>query len=97
MALPPPAQHAAIELLRGTMDRHSLVAYRDDRERDPQPIAFPTHCPRCHTELVREEVADLGRAGKPLPPPARCVRRFLPEIKPRIFPDEPLMGIGGAN
>ncbi len=39
-ALPPPAQHAAIELLRGTMDRHSFVAYRDDREREPQPIIF---------------------------------------------------------
>ena len=39
-ALPPPAQHAAIELLRGTMDRHSFVAYRDDREREAQPISF---------------------------------------------------------
>ncbi len=39
-ALPPPAQHAAIELLRGTMDRHSFVAYRDDREREAQPITF---------------------------------------------------------
>jgi SAM-dependent methyltransferase len=39
-ALPARSQHAALELLRGTMDRHSFVAYRDDRERDPQPIAF---------------------------------------------------------
>ena len=41
-ALPLPAQHAAIELLRGTMDRHSFVAYRDDRDRDrdAQPISF---------------------------------------------------------
>jgi SAM-dependent methyltransferase len=39
-ALPSPAQHAAIELLRGTMDRHSFIAYRDDRERDAQPITF---------------------------------------------------------
>ena len=39
-ALPSRAQHAALELLRGTMDRHSFVAYRDDRERDSQPIAF---------------------------------------------------------
>jgi SAM-dependent methyltransferase len=38
--LPSPAQHAAIELLRGTMDRHSFVAYRDDREREAQPITF---------------------------------------------------------
>jgi SAM-dependent methyltransferase len=39
-ALPPPAQYAAIELLRGTMDRHSFVAYRDDCEREAQPITF---------------------------------------------------------
>ena len=39
-ALLPRAQHAAMELLRGTMDRHSFVAYRDDREADAQPIAF---------------------------------------------------------
>ena len=39
-ALPPRAQHAAMELLRGTMDRHSFVAYRDDRERKAQPIVF---------------------------------------------------------
>lgn len=30
-ALPPPEQHAAVELFRGTMLRHSVVAYRDDR------------------------------------------------------------------
>jgi SAM-dependent methyltransferase len=40
VALPCPAQHAAIELLRGTIDRHSFVAYRDDREREAQPITF---------------------------------------------------------
>jgi SAM-dependent methyltransferase len=39
-ALPEHAQHAAMELLRGTMDRHSFVAYRDDRAQEPQPIAF---------------------------------------------------------
>jgi SAM-dependent methyltransferase len=39
-ALPPRTQHAALELLRGTMDRHSFIAYRDDRAEEPQPIAF---------------------------------------------------------
>jgi SAM-dependent methyltransferase len=39
-ALLAPAQHAAIELLRGTMDRHSFVAYRDDSAREAQPIRF---------------------------------------------------------
>jgi SAM-dependent methyltransferase len=38
--LPLAAQYGAIELLRGTMDRHSFVAYRDDREREAQPISF---------------------------------------------------------
>ena len=39
-ALAPRAQHAAMELLRGTMDRHGFIAYRNDREGEPQPIAF---------------------------------------------------------
>ncbi len=39
-ALPPRAQYAAVELLRGTMDRHSFIAYRDDREQEAQPIIF---------------------------------------------------------
>jgi SAM-dependent methyltransferase len=39
-ALPPRAQCAAVELLRGTMDRHSFIAYRNDREQEAQPIAF---------------------------------------------------------
>ncbi len=39
-ALPRPVQHAAVELLRGTMDRHSFIAYRDDRGRQAQPITF---------------------------------------------------------
>jgi 2-polyprenyl-3-methyl-5-hydroxy-6-metoxy-1,4-benzoquinol methylase len=39
-ALPPPLQHAAVELLRGTMTRHSFIAYRDDRPGESQPIRF---------------------------------------------------------
>ncbi len=39
-SLPPPAQHAAVELLRGTMTRHNFVAYRDDRAGKSQPISF---------------------------------------------------------
>jgi SAM-dependent methyltransferase len=39
-ALAPPAQHAAVELLRGTMTRHSFIAYRDDRAGESQPIKF---------------------------------------------------------
>jgi SAM-dependent methyltransferase len=39
-ALPPPLQHAAVELLRGTMTRHNFIAYRDDRVGESQPITF---------------------------------------------------------
>ena len=39
-ALPEPAQHAAVELFRGTITRHNLVAYRSDRPKESQPIRF---------------------------------------------------------
>jgi SAM-dependent methyltransferase len=39
-ALPPRSRHAAVELLRGTMVTHNLIAYRDDRPAESQPIAF---------------------------------------------------------
>jgi SAM-dependent methyltransferase len=38
--LAPPLQHAAVELLRGTMTKHSFIAYRDDRGAESQPIKF---------------------------------------------------------
>ena len=39
-SLPAPLQHAAVELLRGTMTKHDFVAYRDDHVGETQPIAF---------------------------------------------------------
>jgi len=39
-SLPPSLKHAAVELLRGTMTRHSFIAYRDDHPGDIQPITF---------------------------------------------------------
>ena len=39
-SLPPPLQHAAVELLRGTMTKHDFIAYRDDRAGESQPISF---------------------------------------------------------
>jgi SAM-dependent methyltransferase len=33
-------QYAAVELFRGTMVRHSSIAYRDDSPGDPQPVSF---------------------------------------------------------
>jgi SAM-dependent methyltransferase len=39
-ALPEPAQHAAVELFRGTITQHNFVAYRNDRPSPGQPIHF---------------------------------------------------------
>jgi SAM-dependent methyltransferase len=39
-ALSVPEQYAAVELFRGTMIRHSVVAYRDDGPGCPQPVSF---------------------------------------------------------
>jgi hypothetical protein len=39
-ALPPPAQHAAAELFRGTMTRHRFIAYRTDHPSPQHRISF---------------------------------------------------------
>ena len=39
-SLPATQQHAAVELLRGTMTTHSFIVYRDDYPGEPQPITF---------------------------------------------------------
>jgi hypothetical protein len=62
-SLAPPLKHAAVELLRGTMTRHSFIAYRDDHPGECQPITFegdawqgyvPVHLP--WTVCVRDRV-----------------------------------------
>jgi len=40
ISLSPRLQHAAVELLRGTMTKHNFIAYRDDRPGESQPITF---------------------------------------------------------
>jgi SAM-dependent methyltransferase len=40
LSFPPRSQYAAVELLRGTMSKHSLIVYRDDRVGESQPISF---------------------------------------------------------
>jgi len=63
-SLSPQLQHAAVELLRGTMTRHSFVAYRDDRLGGSQPITFD---------------GDEWRAYVPLRLPwTMCIRDRLP-------------------
>jgi hypothetical protein len=50
-ALALPLQHAAVELLRGTMTKHNFVAYRDDRAGDSQPINFDSDAWRYYVPL----------------------------------------------
>lgn len=38
--LPEPLQHEAVELFRGTMAKHNLIAYRNDRPSESRPIQF---------------------------------------------------------
>ena len=62
-SLPEPQQHAAVELLRGTMFRHNLIAYRDDRT-GVKPIDF---------------IGDGWRAFVPVAVPwTVCVRERVP-------------------
>jgi SAM-dependent methyltransferase len=62
--LAPRLQHAAVELFRGTMVSHSLIAYRDDRSEQSQPITF---------------AGDGWRDYVPITPPwTLCVRERLP-------------------
>jgi SAM-dependent methyltransferase len=49
--LAPPVQHAAVELLRGTMMRHSFIAYRDDRVDCGQPIGCDSDAWRGYVPL----------------------------------------------
>jgi SAM-dependent methyltransferase len=64
-ALPAPQQHAAVELLRGTMVSHNFVAYRsDDPPAEWEPVAF---------------ASDGWRAAVPIRVPwTVCVREGLP-------------------
>jgi SAM-dependent methyltransferase len=50
-SLAPPAQHAAVELLRGTMTRHDFIAYRNDRPGASQPIQFDGNAWRRYVPL----------------------------------------------
>ncbi len=51
VSLPPQSQHAAVELLRGTMAKHNFIAYRDDRVGESQPITFDGDAWRGHIPL----------------------------------------------
>ena len=92
-AFPPPLQHAAVELLRGTMTKHSFIAYRDDRLADCQPIRFDGDAWRAHIPLrlpwtlrIRDRappgsVAGPDQSGAHLPRP----RPPIDVIQERVF------------
>src|SRR6516162_1890646 len=64
LLLSPPLQHAAVELLRGTMAKHNFIAYRDDRPGESRPITFD---------------GDVSRAYVPLRLPwTLCIRERVP-------------------
>jgi SAM-dependent methyltransferase len=50
-SLPPPEQHAAVELLRGTMTRHIFIAYRSDHRGKSQSITFDGDAWRSYVPL----------------------------------------------
>jgi SAM-dependent methyltransferase len=63
-ALPSRQQYAAVELFRGTMVSHSIIAYRDDSADESQPITF---------------AGDRWRGYVPIKLPwTACVRERLP-------------------
>lgn len=63
-ALDEPRQHAAVELLRGTVVSHNLIAYRDDHPYERRPLTF---------------AGDDWRRWVPIPLPwTVCVREGLP-------------------
>lgn len=67
--LPAEQQYAAVELFRGTMARHSVVAVRDDRPGRAQPISFddnswPAYVPlRMPDTICVQEKLPPGAAG----------------------------------
>lgn len=63
--LPPRQEHAAVELFRGMMIKHNVIAYRDDRAGESQPITFAG-------ERWREYIPILV-------PWSVCVRERLPQ------------------
>jgi SAM-dependent methyltransferase len=69
-ALPPRLQHAAVELFRGTMLSHSLVAYRDDRSGKCQPLGLSGESWRDYVPLVMPWTAQIRER---LPPGSAAV------------------------
>jgi SAM-dependent methyltransferase len=59
--LPKAEQYAAVELFRGTLLRHSLILYRDDRPGEAQPIRFDDGCWRGYVPLRLPEATGVRK------------------------------------
>jgi SAM-dependent methyltransferase len=65
-----PEQCAAIELFRGTMARHSVIAYRNDSASAPQPISFTSDV---WLDYVPVRMSDTISVQERLPPGTAAV------------------------
>jgi hypothetical protein len=68
--LPEAEQYAIAELFRGSIARHSVVVYRDDRRGDPQPISFADDAWLRHVPIRMPETISVQER---LPPGAAAV------------------------
>ena len=68
--LPAAEQYAAVELFRGTMVRHSVVAYRHDHPGDPQQVGFAGDA---WLDYVPIRMSDTICVQERLPPGAAAV------------------------
>jgi SAM-dependent methyltransferase len=63
--LPPEERFAAAELFRGTMTRHSVLAYRSDYLDDPQPIEFESGAWADYVPIRRSETVCIEEGVPP--------------------------------
>jgi hypothetical protein len=68
--LSPPEQFASIELFRGTMARHSVIAYRNDRASNTQGVSFTSDA---WLDYVPVRMSDTISVQERLPPGAAAV------------------------
>ena len=80
--LPLPEQYAAVELFRGTMLRHNLIAYRDDHPGNSQPVRFDDE--RWH-DFVPIRLPETISVQQRLPPGAAAVLINQAHTYPDLF------------
>ena len=80
--LPLPEQYAAVELFRGTMVRHNLIAYRDDHPGTSQPVRFDDE--RWH-DFVPMRLPETISVQQRLPPGAAAVLINQAHTYPDLF------------